>query len=132
MSIRTCSWIAFVVFMVGCGTSGGGDQLSPEQACNAASSALCERLYACYTPEELAAANFPASEAACETMLEASQGCTAETVQNACTGNATYSGEEAAKCSDQIAGLTCSQIRDPLFDEQTDAPACALVCAVGT
>ncbi|HTR55320.1 MAG TPA: hypothetical protein VMJ10_31795 [Kofleriaceae bacterium] len=114
-----------------CATN-GGDQVSPEQACNSMASALCERIYACYTPEELAAASYPASEAACETMLEASEGCTAETEQNACTGNAKYDSSEAAKCSDQITGLTCSQIRDPLFDEQTDAPACALVCAIET
>ena len=131
MSIRTSLAFAFVM-LAACGTSNGGGGDTPEQACNATASALCERLYACYTPEELATANYPASEAACETMLEASQGCSAMTEQNACTGNAVYSSSEAAKCSDQIAGLTCSQIRDPFFDENTDAPACTLVCSVGT
>jgi hypothetical protein len=120
--------ILLAVALAACGTSDSGT--SPSQACNDAMSALCERLYACYQPAELAAAGYPSSESACITMMQAAQGCSAKTDANACTGNAVYQPSEAARCGDQITGLTCAQIRDPFFDEQTAAPACALVCEV--
>jgi hypothetical protein len=102
----------------------------PAAACDDIQSALCERLYACYTPAELAAVGYPADEAACVTMSEAQSGCTAETAASVCTGNQRYHADEAATCSDQIAGLACSQVRDPGLDIDVDAPACGLVCAV--
>ena len=118
--------ILLLTLLAGCPDSGD----SPRQACEATVSALCERFYACYTPAELSAAHLPSSQAACITMLEDQQGCAAMTLDNVCTGNDRYSADEAAKCSDQVAGLACSQIRDPLFDAKKDAPACAQVCAV--
>ena len=126
MSIRIVLFGCFGM-VVACG---GSDGVSPRQACEDSASALCERFYACYTAQELASAGFPSSEAACVTTLQSQQGCAAETTQNICTGNAKYSPVEAQKCSDQITGLSCSQVRDPFFDEATAAPACTMVCAV--
>lgn len=128
MSMRSFVWIACFGWLAACGADQGS--VSPREECMATTSALCERIYACYTQAELASVGLPASEAACETMLEASRGCAAQTLQNVCTGNQQYSATEAARCSDQISGLTCSQIRDPFFDEVTAAPACAKVCTV--
>jgi hypothetical protein len=117
-----------IALVAACGSDAGGT--SPQQACDDVTSALCERLYACFQPSELAAAGYPASESACITMMQAAQGCTAKTLDNVCTGNAQYQPDEAARCGDQVTGLTCAQIRDPFFDTQTAAPACGLVCKV--
>lgn len=112
--------------VVGC----GGDGVSPRQACEDTASAQCERVYACLTPQEITNAGLPSSEAACVTMLQASRGCAAQTTKNACTGNAKYNSSEAAKCSDQVEGLACSQVRDPFFDIATEAPACGKICEI--
>jgi len=118
------------ILLAACGGDGGG--VAPQQACDDIASATCERLYACFQPAELATAGYPASEAACVTMMQAANGCPAQTTQNACTGNAVYQPAKAAECSDQITGLACSQVRDPFFDIKTAAPTCAEVCLTPT
>jgi hypothetical protein len=122
-----------LVLLVVTACSGGSDGPSPRQACEDLSSALCERVYACLTPDEIAAQGLPASEAACVTSEQASKGCAAQTLDNVCTGgNQKYDASEAGKCTDQITGLTCAQVRDPALDVKTAAPACALTCVVPT
>jgi len=116
-----------VVALAACGGGGGG---SPAQQCRDGVAATCGQLYTCLSPTELAAAGYPATEAACITMLEASAGCDAQTADNACTGNETYHSDKADQCVDQINGLECTQLRDPAFDLNTAAPACGQVCAV--
>jgi hypothetical protein len=110
------------------GGSGGGG--SPQAACEDAQASLCERLYTCYTDAELGALGFPSSEAACVTMLQGSEGCARQTQDNACTGNERYHADQADACVDQIAGLTCGQLRDEELDLDKAAPACGKVCAV--
>jgi hypothetical protein len=119
--------IAGLVGTVGCGSSDG---ISPRAACEDAQSNLCERLYACYTPAELATLGFPANEAACVTRLQESEGCAKQTTQNSCTGNERYSAENANTCVTQISGLACSQVRDPNLVLKVAAPACGKVCAI--
>jgi len=112
---------------VGCG---GGDGLTPRAACEDLQANLCERLYACYTPSELAQLGFPSSEAACTTQLQASEGCANQTMDNVCTGNARFHPAMANQCLDQITGLACSQVRDPELVLSSAAPACGKVCAI--
>lgn len=109
------------------GTSSTGD--TPRQACEDLNAAICERLYACLTPAELAAAGYPSAEAACVTMSESQAGCAAQTADNVCDGNQTYHSDEASQCIDQISGLTCSDIRSDA-DLSAQAPACAKTCSV--
>jgi hypothetical protein len=126
MSLRSLSWIALLA-TAACNNSDPG--VTPRQACENTSSALCERLYACHTAAEIAASGLPADEAACVTTLDAQRGCAAQTVDNVCTGgNQKYNGVEAAKCGDQVVNLTCAEVRDPAFNVQVSAPACAAVC----
>ncbi len=125
--LRSIMMMVCLASLAGCPSDGG---VSPKQACEDTASAQCERIYACLTPEEITSAGLPASEAACVTMLQASRGCEAQTTKNACTGNAKYQPSEASKCSDQVAGLACSQVRDPFFDLATEAPACASICKI--
>jgi len=113
---------------IGCG--GGSDGLAPRQACEQLSAALCQREYACYTAAELQALGFPPTEAACVTGLQSDLGCSQETTTNVCTGNEKYHADQAGLCVDQIKGLQCSQVRDPNFDQDTAAPACAKACSV--
>jgi hypothetical protein len=127
-SIKTMLVTCVLGAMVACGSSGPG----PVEACNNVANATCSRIYACFTAAELAAANYPTTESACDTMLQASQGCSAKTVQNACTGNETYHADQVDPCVSQLHGLTCAQVRDPNFgtNVNTQAPACGKVCAI--
>ena len=124
-------FVSFLI-LVGLGAVGcGGDSgITPRAACEDSQSSMCERLYACYTPQELAAIGFPSNEAACVTTLQAKQGCSQQTVENSCTGNERYQPSEANTCIDQINGLACSQVRDPNLVLSTAATACAKVCVV--
>jgi hypothetical protein len=116
--------------LVACG-GGSGDGITPRAACEDMQANLCERLYACYTPDELAALGFPSNEAACVSRLQSSEGCASQTTMNTCVGNERYHADQANICVDQISGLACSQVRDPELDVRTAAPACAKVCVVG-
>lgn len=128
MLVRTMAGLMMLAAIAGCG--GSSDGLTPRGACEDVQANLCERLYACYTPAELASLGFPASEAACVTQLQASEGCANQTASNTCTGNERYHPDQANTCVDQISGLACSQVRDPDLSLTTAAPACAKVCAV--
>jgi hypothetical protein len=114
--------------VVACG--GGADGITPRAACEDAQANLCERLYACYTPAELATLGFPSNEAACVTRLQEQQGCAKQTVENSCTGNERYSATNANTCVEQITGLACSQVRDPALVLTAAAPACGKVCVI--
>jgi hypothetical protein len=106
------------------------ESIAPREACEGVGTSLCERLYACFSDAELAAAGFPSSEAACVTQFEDDQGCRAQTVENACDGNETYHGDHASVCLDQIEGLSCAQLRSSNLDVEKAAPACGTVCQI--
>ena len=115
--------------LVACG-GGSGGAITPRAACEDLQANMCERIYACYTPAELASLGFPSNEAACVTRLQSSEGCASQTSTNVCTGNQRFHPDQANVCVDQISGLACSQVRHPQLDVPTAAPACAKVCAV--
>jgi hypothetical protein len=129
MQIRN-SLLGLIALTALAGCPSEGETLSPREACEGASVALCERLYTCLSTEELAAAGFPSQEAACVTQFDAAEGCAAQTTSNACDGNETFHAAKAATCLDQLAGLDCGQIRSDNFDLGRDAPACGLVCSI--
>jgi hypothetical protein len=128
MLVRTIAGLMMLAGLAaGCG---GGDGITPRAACEDLQANLCERLYACYTPAELAQLGFPTNEAACTTQLQASEGCANQTTANVCTGNERFHPTMANQCLDQISGLACSQVRNPDLVLTSAAPACGKVCAV--
>lgn len=127
-----CMFAGFLMLfgLAATGCPGESSGITPRVACEDAQASLCERLYACYTPEELASIGFPSNEAACVTTLQAKEGCAQQTADNSCTGNERYQPSEANTCVDQINGLACSQVRDPNLVLTVGAPACGKVCAI--
>jgi hypothetical protein len=123
--------ISFVVLagLASAGCPGASDGESPEAACNEQQANLCERVYACLTPAELALAGLPDSEAACTQRLQDVKGCARQTRSNVCVGNARYHADQAERCAEQITGLACSQVRDDLELEDV-APACGKICVI--
>jgi hypothetical protein len=107
----------------------GGDP-TPKEACNDYAAAFCGRVYACFTAAELAAAQYPPTEAGCVTQFQTNAGCANQTVENACEGNEKYHGSYADTCVNQVEGLECSQVRDPNLNTDTAAPACDKVCSI--
>jgi hypothetical protein len=109
---------------------GGDSEANPREACEDMTVALCTQIYTCLSPEELAAAGYPANEAACVTQFQQVLGCAAQTLDNACVGNEEYDAAAADRCTSQVGGLECTQLRDPNFDVEDGAPACGQVCAI--
>jgi hypothetical protein len=110
-----------------CGTDSAS---SPREACEDMTVALCTQLYTCLSPAELAAAGYPVSEAACVTSYQQAFGCAAQTEDNACVGNERYDSGNAAKCTQQVGKLECTQLRNPDFELEAGAPACGQVCVI--
>jgi hypothetical protein len=118
-----------MVMLGACGSSSA----SPVDACNQEVETECARIYECYTATELAAANFPASESACITQFEASEGCSAKTAQNFCTpSTAVYHGEAIDGCVSQVEALSCADLKANITNLNPVAPKCAEVCVIPT
>lgn len=124
MSTRRLCGVALMLELaaVGCG---GSDRLSPSDECRQTTVALCERYYACYTPDEIAAKGLPATQDDCVAMMESDAGCAQETEASTCTGNGTYHDDQARLCVQQISGLACTELQEL----NTAAPACAQICS---
>lgn len=130
MLVRIAFGFVALVGLAGAVGCGGSDEISPRAACEDAQANMCERIYTCYTPGELATLGFPANEAACVTRLQEAEGCARQTIENTCVGNAKYNAKNANSCVDQISGLDCSQVRDPNMVLTNVAPACGKVCVI--
>ena len=119
---------------------GGGDtptpdghvaNVTPAEACDELTAAICKVDYACFTADELMQAGYPADEAGCVSQYEASNSCAAQTAETYCPGsNQTFHADQVPECIAQINGLKCSDVRDPNFDVNATAPACGRICAV--
>lgn len=130
MPVRMIAGFMMLVGVAATGCPGGSDGASPRVACEDIEANVCERLYACFTPTELAAANLPPDEAACVSQKQVMKGCANQTPANACVGNQHYHPDQAATCANQISGLTCGQIRDQASNLDAAAPACDKICVV--
>lgn len=112
--------------LLGCGEDG----LSPREGCEKVVVALCSQVYACLTADEIAQAQFPATERACVTAEQESNECASQTEETTCGPVEKYQADEAADCANQIADLSCNQFRDPavLLNLEVAAPACGRIC----
>lgn len=117
--------VALGLLAGGCGDSKG---LNPRELCVAVVESVCFQFYACLSEEERMGDGFPATEAECVTLLQDDFACELETEQTACFTGETYDGNVAESCANQIAALSCTQVREAETDLQAAAPSCARVC----
>ncbi len=111
-------------------TACADDASSPKEACEDLSVAFCTQLFTCLSPAELTAAGYPLNEGACVARYQEALGCSAQTLDNACVGNEHYEAGNAAKCTQQVEGLECTQLRNPSFVLAAGAPACGQICVI--
>ena len=103
------------------------DGLAPREACETTTSAMCERVYACLSPTELARGGFPATEAECVLKMERERSCATLDTKNVCDDpDETYHPETAETCALQLENMTCAELRSG--DIEIAAPACERVC----
>jgi hypothetical protein len=107
-------------------TGGGGPE--PAAYCEDLTATLCEKLYACLTPEERQANGLPVTEGACVSQFRDALGCDGLTEENACPGSSVFQPDEAESCIEQWSALECAQVRGRETEEFT--PACQRDCAV--
>jgi len=109
----------------------GSSSVSPVDACNQEVQTECTRVYECFTAAELQTAGFPASESACVTQFEASEGCSAKTADNFCTpSTAVYHGEAVDGCISQVEALSCADLKANIQNLIPVAPKCGEVCVI--
>lgn len=105
--------------VVACGSSssspdapGTSDSAAAIAACQAVGTAYCARAYACYTPDQLAGFQLPATQAECET--QENTGCTGVSpAPGFCKGDAQTSTQAATACAADLDGQTCDQFTMP-------------------
>lgn len=117
--------VTLALHATGCPDDGEGGY-APRAACEDLAAGVCERLYACLSAEEIAAGGLPATEEGCVAMLEADGSCDQLTLDNACDEGQVYSEDTALTCIDQVAAITCPDLRTT--DLEVLAPACEQVC----
>jgi len=104
----------------------GGDDLTPVESCKQTFAVLCDKIFACFTKEEL---NTPVAKAAfglnasdCKVKFQSSE-CNAE--QAKCDAGEKFQAANAQACIDGMKGLSCSDIKM----EDIPLPAiCSQVC----
>lgn len=94
----------------------------PAEFCDALAEVMCYKL-TCYTEEERAAQDLPATEQECVDGVLVL--CTPETVCEPGFG-LTYQPDLAGACIDEIEALTCEDTRDSDLGEP--GPSCAEMC----
>ena len=110
--------LASLIFVVsGCGGSSGN-------ACDRVGTALCARVYACYTAPEIAQLQYPATEAECVTLENAN--CTANPPKPGfCKSGAQTSDAAANACADELNRMTCDALKTPTSSGACKAQLCA-------
>ncbi|MGE0871552.1 MAG: hypothetical protein AB7P03_23535 [Kofleriaceae bacterium] len=114
-----------VAAMIGCGGSGGG--MSPRELCEDLMTTACSRSYDCYSSEELSTMMFPATEQECAMATIEERMCSAQTRETLC-GDKKFRADKAAACLDELASLSCPQVRDPDLNAAQATPSCTQIC----
>jgi hypothetical protein len=108
------------------GGGSGGQSATPAELCIDIAEALCDRLYTCLSPSQLAAGGFPQAQSDCVAMVEARKHCSTLTAATACPVG-TYQPSAVVACSEQTASLSCDRVM-PGFQLETAVPVCGKVC----
>lgn len=99
---------------------------SPSETCSRVAGVICQKLFECFSPEERAAAMFPATEADCVVQMEGDLECAIQRADNQCDAGETYDSTRAQDCVVEYEGLTCDIVREGITDD--DTPSCVQVC----
>lgn len=124
-----CSLLLLLSLPSACGGDDGDDaqsSSSAQQLCNDLADAVCERLYDCFSSEELRLAGIPSTTAACKASERAARGCAAASEDDLCEGSERFHESMADKCIAQLHDASCRQLRT----SDDYAPACDNVCRV--
>lgn len=107
------------------GASGGeGGVVDAHASCDAATSAFCESIYACFAADELDALDLPPTTAECQLQIYQESGCDRRTAEEFCAEGERYDLVAAQRCIEQSRQATCESIRSG--DEF--APGCNEMC----
>ena len=125
-------WFGMLLIVTGAVACGDDEEFTDSDAqalCRQMADTTCEKLYECISDADLAAAGFPASEAACKTQLRDEEGCEAYTAAKGnCEGSEIFKKDKADACIRQVGEASCNQVSSEGFDEF--APACLETCTV--
>jgi hypothetical protein len=118
--MRRIFGLSVLVFL----SCGGGDDLTPVEACKQEWSILCDKFFNCLTADEKEAAKpiIGLNAADCKAKFQASE-CNADKAK--CDAGETFHSEAAETCLSGIGTLSCNDVKQ----EQIVLPAsCDQVC----
>ena len=116
------------LFLAVLGVSCGGDSLSASDACQQEVSALCDKMFNCFSKDVLDAAKsqLGLNAADCKTKFNASE-CNADNIK--CDLGKTYQADKAEECVNGVKNLSCNDIQSIVTTGKVPTPAaCDLVC----
>ncbi|MEW6431639.1 MAG: hypothetical protein AB1730_09010 [Myxococcota bacterium] len=99
-----------------CGTS-------PEQLCNDAVAAMCNKMYTCYTGAELDAikSQFGPTEADCTSKFKTQAACASKKDSStACETGKTYDASAASACVSDFKALSCEALKGNMTPTSCD------------
>lgn len=131
---------AVLSLTVGCssdsdgGPTGSGGNTSPSAAtdptalCNELATAICSKLYGCYTADQLASMSKVAGqdEAACTAKWATDLGCATNPTD--CKAGQTYNSAKAQECVNDYKALTCADFMGFLMGTTPKPAACDEGC----
>jgi hypothetical protein len=108
-----------------CGSSGDGSGSisDPVEACKEGSKIICDKIFACFTKEELEDAKMVVGLNAADCAERQNADCTPD--KKNCKAGETFHADKAQSCLDGIRSYNCDDIKDP---NTPDPAACAVVC----
>ena len=116
--------IAAALLLLAACTVDGKDS-TPAETCQALADVACAKLIECYSPEVLAAAGVPASQAECVIAMSGDLACQSRTEETVCPAGLTWDPVMASSCLAEHAALTCEVMAGRHTDQ---IPSCAQAC----
>ena len=110
------------------GTTGPGGTADATTLCNELATAICSKLYGCYTAEELVTVSKVAGqdEAGCITKWVTDLGCATDPTD--CEAGQTYNSAKAQECVSDYKALTCAGFMGFLMGTAPKPAACNEAC----
>lgn len=104
----------------GCGGDDASTSLSPVELCKQEASALCDKVFKCYTKDELDAAKTLVGLNSADCAVKFQADCTPE--KSNCNAGETYHEDKAQACLAAYKTFTCDDVKGA-FAGTTPAPA---------
>jgi hypothetical protein len=122
LAVAACAVGIWGFVACGGGDSSGGTASDPVEGCKQIQEIMCDKVFKCYTKEQLDASKDKVGLNAADCVIKFSVECTAEK-QN-CNSGDVFHADKLQACIDGFKTFTCSDVMNPAIEPA----ACAQIC----